>query len=194
VFALSAAFAFGPVHAQLTPVAITPPHLGNADAGTLPGGFSVGPDGSASYSVPIDVPPGTAGMSPKLSLSYSSQSSSGLMGVGWGLSGLSTIHRCSKTLAQDATSGRISFDNADRLCLDGQRLLLATAGANPADDNAYWAAAAQYRTERESFTRITRQSGGGFKVEAKDGLVQYFGINTARVKVVVASFMRPSAA
>ncbi|WP_089376017.1 SpvB/TcaC N-terminal domain-containing protein [Methylobacillus rhizosphaerae] len=51
---------------------------------TTPGNFSVGNDGSANYSIPLSVPPGTAGMAPTLSLNYSSQSGNGLVGIGWG--------------------------------------------------------------------------------------------------------------
>lgn len=160
-------------------VNITPPHLGNADAGTLPGSLNVGNDGAASYSIALVVPPGTAGMQPNLSLNYSSLGGNGMVGLGWSLSGLSSIHRCAKTIAQDGMPGRISFDNADRLCLDGQRLIRVD-GANPgtdvnAIDAVYWSTTAQYRTEIESFSRITRLANNGFKVEAKDGRIHYYG-------------------
>lgn len=163
------------------PVVIAVPHLGNPDAGSLPGSLNVGQDGAASYSIALAVPPGTGGMEPKLSLSYSSNGSNGMVGLGWTLGGLSTIYRCAKTVAQDGVPGRISFDNADRLCLDGQRLVRADGtppGSNiDAIDAAYWSASGQYRTENESFRRITRLANGGFKVEAKDGRIHYYGTN-----------------
>src|SRR5258708_65226 len=40
--------------------------------GTTQGTFAVGLDGSVSYSVPIRLPPGRAGVQPALSLKYSS--------------------------------------------------------------------------------------------------------------------------
>ena len=159
------------------PVTIAPPHLGNADAGSLPGSLDVGNSGNAVYSMPLAVPPGTAGMQPNLSLNYSSDAPNGMVGLGWSLGGLSTIHRCAKTIAQDGMAGRINFDGGDRLCLDGQRLVLASAANSTDADVAYWATGAQYRTEFESFARVTRLDNGGFKVETKPGLIQWYGID-----------------
>ena len=162
----------------LTASPIITPHLDNADAGTLPGALAVSNSGTAIYSIGLAAPPGTNGMQPALSLSYSSDGSNSMLGLGWSLSGLSSIHRCAKTIANDGVAGRISFDTADRLCIDGQRLLRADGanpGTNPAgQDAAYWVAGALFQTEIEGFARITRLSNG-FKVEDKDGLVRYFG-------------------
>ncbi|TFW09524.1 hypothetical protein E4K72_05625 [Oxalobacteraceae bacterium OM1] len=163
------------------PVVVSVPHLGNADAGSLAGGLAVGNGGAATYSMALPVPPGTAGLQPALSLAYSSNGGNGLAGLGWTLGGLSSIQRCGKTIAQDGLPGRVSFDTADRLCLDGMRLVRAD-GANPgtdvaANDAAYWAAGAQYRTEQETFARVTRLGNGGFKVEAKDGRTHYYGVD-----------------
>lgn len=156
-------------------VNITPPHLENDIGGTLPGSLSVGSDGAAHYGIDLVVPPGTAGMQPSLSLNYSSNGSNAQQGLGWSLGGLSTIHRCAKTIAQDGVAGRISFDTADRLCIDGQRLL--RADGDTTQDASYWAAGAQYRTELEGFSRITRLGNNGFKVEDKDGRIRLYGID-----------------
>ena len=163
-------------------VVVDVPHATNPIAGSLPGVLNVNSSGAATYNIQLSVPPGTAGMAPELSLNYSSNSPNGMVGMGWALGGLSTIHRCPKTIATDGVAGRISFDNADRLCLDGQRLVRAN-GTNPgtdptAQDNAYWATDAEYRTEIESFARVTR-SGSGFKVEQKDGRIVFYGNDAA---------------
>src|SRR5690606_39189183 len=89
---------------------------------SLPGKFEVTDTGSASYTIPIQVVPGTAGLEPKLSLQYDSRSGNGLLGVGWSLSGLPSISRCGRTIAQDGQTGGVSYDANDRFCLDGQRL------------------------------------------------------------------------
>jgi RHS repeat-associated protein len=51
----------------------------------IPGNFGVGSSGGATYSIPIAVPPGTAGMVPSVSLRYSSQGSDGIVGYQWSL-------------------------------------------------------------------------------------------------------------
>lgn len=142
--------------------------------GTTPGSFNVS-NGGANYSVPIEVPPGVAGMAPKLALNYSSQAGNGIAGVGWSLSGLSTITRCPKTIAQDGVKGGISINNNDRFCLDGQRLVNV--------NGSYGAGGTEYRTEIESFSRVTSHGAAGsgpayFTVETKSGLTMTYG-NTA---------------
>lgn len=130
-----------------------------------PGKFSVTETGSASYSIPIQVPPGTAGMQPRLALHYDSRSGNGQLGVGWSLQGLSNIQRCGATIALEGTR---STDN--RFCMDGQRLI-ATAGL-------YGDVNTEYRTERETFTKVVGIAGSSFKAYTKDGLeIEYTPLN-----------------
>ncbi len=136
-------------------------------AGSTPGEFAVSPSGAATYTIPIQVPPGIAGMAPKLALVYNSQSGNGLFGMGWSLSGLSAITRCPRTRAQDGMIGGVNFDANDRYCLDGQRLVLVSG--------TYGAAGSEYRTERESFSKIVANGTAGngpasFTVKTKAGL------------------------
>jgi hypothetical protein len=146
---------------------------------TLPGKFEVTDTGSASYTIPISVVPGTAGLEPKLSLQYDSRSGNGLLGVGWSLAGLPAITRCGRTIAQDGQVGGVAYDANDRFCLDGQRLI-AISGTYGADQT-------EYRTERESFSKVISYGTAGsgpswFKVWTKAGLIMEFG-NTADSKI-----------
>ena len=152
--------------------------IGNATADErfeTPVGFDVNHTGAAIFSIPIEVPPGTAGMASSLSLSYNSQGGNGMLGMGWSLSGLSAIARCDRTIIQDNLSGAVKYDANDKYCLDGQRLV-SVAGA-------YGANGTQYSTEREGFTKIisygTTGSGPAyFKAWTKAGQIIEFG-NTA---------------
>lgn len=178
----------GLLSATPVPVTITPPFLDNADAGTLPGDLGVSASGTATYSIDIAVPPGSVGMQPDISLNYNSSGTNGLLGLGWSVGGFSSIHRCGKTIAQDGINNRIAFDTTDRLCLDGQRLVLVNLEATDAN---YWADTAEYRTELESYSRITAQVTNGsrsFKVERKDGKIALYGATT---KSYVQGFIKP---
>jgi hypothetical protein len=161
------------------PPLVTPPteqdENGTA-AGEVPGNFDVSSSGEAVYRVPLEVPPGRGGLTPKLALSYSSGRGNGYAGLGWSLEGLSSITRCNKTVAQDgsANAPRLSIDDA--FCLDGQRLILV------ADRAAEAPRTREYRTEVETFARVTAYLKAGddqnpvrFQVERKDGLTLSYG-------------------
>ena len=157
--------------------------LGLFGAGTAcammntPSSWSVSPGGAFTYEIPFRLPPGIAGVQPKLGLTYSSQSGNGLAGMGWNLSGLSVITRCPRTLAVDGIRGAVNMDSNDRLCLDGQRLILQTG--------TYGAEGATYATETYNGSRIVGTSLTGtvhtrtFKVYTKAGeLMEYTPFNT----------------
>jgi RHS repeat-associated protein len=117
--------------------------------GTIDATFDVNSNGAATYAVPIKVPPGVRGIEPRLSVAYSSQlEESGVLGVGFLLSGLSRIERCARTVAVDGVAGTVDLTRRDRLCLDGVRLI-KTEGAGD-----YMADRSRYRTENETWTRV----------------------------------------
>lgn len=149
----------------------------------LSGKFEVSAGGAATYSIPVKVPPGVAGMEPRLSLDYSSHAGNGMLGVGWKLSGLPVVARCPRTSPQDGVKGAVMYDQNDRFCLDGRRLMLVSG--------VYGAAGSEYRTELETFAKVVAVGsapGGGpqsFVVKTKDGLTMEFG-NTADSSLAVA--------
>jgi len=155
-------------------------------AGTAPGEFMVDPNGSASYTLSIDVPPGTNEVAPELNLVYSSQGGNGPLGAGWLIDGIISIQRVGKTVFRDGQKGGVNLDKEDRFAVNGQRLiayrdkngkLLTTIEER---NLAYGADGTEYRTEIESWTRFYSYGncGGGpcyFIAYSKDGSVSEFG-------------------
>lgn len=144
--------------------------------------FAVSESGAATVTIPVQVPRGIGGMEPQLSLNYSSGSGNGLLGLGWTLSGPSAITRCPKSMATDNARGAVTFGVGDRYCLDGQRLEIEGQAST---DALYGTAGSQYRTERDSFSRVTAVGTfnsqvnvpNSFKVETKSGLILDFGLS-----------------
>ena len=151
---------------------VTPPNLSGGLAGTIPGQSSVSSRGASQYSFPIAVPPGTAGMAPSLGLSYDSENPIDIGGVGWSLSGLSQITRCKRTLATDNLVHAVDLTSADAYCLNGERLIKISGTDG---------AAAEYRTEVESFQRVksfgsnTTVGPDHWTVETRDGRIMTIG-------------------
>ncbi|QPB83414.1 hypothetical protein CWC22_010630 [Pseudoalteromonas rubra] len=150
-------------------VSVSAPSVDNV--GTIKGRAGVS-GGGATYSVPIELTPGRAGMQPGVSLNYSSRSGSGIAGKGWSLSAGSAITRCPATYAQDGYSRNPKYDQNDRLCLNGQRLI--------AINGSYGSSGAEYRTEMDSFAKITQHgamnsTSSYFVVRLKNGHVSYYG-------------------
>ncbi len=148
------------------PAAVDPaddlPSSGETYYGYVSGNFNVSGGGAATYSLPINVAPGIAGVQPNLSLNYNSDSGNGIAGWGWSVAGLSRIHRCPASKIRDGEfSGTLDGDNF-KLCLDGQRLVEVATG--------------EYRTERESNRKIV-ESGNGYIVYLPNGRELSYGLS-----------------
>lgn len=145
-------------------------------AGSLSGDFDVSNNGAASYDIDIKVPPGTSQMEPKLSFTYNSQNQDGLMGHGWDVSGLSSVSRCPKTIAQDGVNAGVSYTSDDRFCVDGQRLMAVNGGTYGADGTEYY-------TEKNHWNRYYSQGqcGSGpcyFTGQTPEGFTLKYGSTT----------------
>ncbi len=143
---------------------VQPSH--DASVGATASQQTVGADGNANYTVPLVVPPGISGIQPNLALVYNNSAPNSMLGVGWALSGLSTIHRCPTNYERDNYLDGVDFDSNDKFCLDGQRLI--SIGGS------------QYRTENETFSKIIAYGtiGSGpsyFKVWTRDGRILDYG-------------------
>ena len=147
-----------------------------SEVGSTGGEFSVDDSGNARYSLPIMTGPSTGGMAPQISVNYSSARGHGPLGVGWSVGGISLITRCGQTVEQDGTRNTgVQMNSDDRFCLDGQRLMLVSGTDYHSND-------AEYRTEIDTFSRITPagsgNSGGGpsaFTVQRRDGTTATYG-------------------
>lgn len=140
------------------------------------GTFSADANGQATFSIPVVVPPGIAGLTPKLTLTYGHRQPNGFMGVGWSCGGLSSITRVRATYAVDGFSGTVSYGGNDRFALDGQRLI------NIAGE--YGKPGTVYYTEMQSWSHV-REMGGGFVVTAKNGTTMEYGL-TADSRILAA--------
>jgi len=124
--------------------------------------------GAATYTYPIDVPPGTNGLAPSLSLSYNSHSArgrAGWVGLGWELSPYYIQRNVNYT--PDDTS-----DDEFNLILNGNSYELI-----------YNSSEGRYHTKTESYLYIKNQSGAPnengtyWLVRTKDGTEYRFGYN-----------------
>ena len=153
----------------------------NDSFGYINGQFNVTDAGSATYSIPLSLSPGTAGMTPELSLAYNSQGSNGILGNGWSLLGISTISRSGRTLAQDNEIRAVKIDASDTYSLDGERLVLVNG--NYGEDGT------EYRTEQNAFLKVVsfgdvNGSPEKFRVWTNSGLIMEYGFTgNSRVEV-----------
>ena len=150
--------------------------------GAIPGEIDVSPMGAASYTIPIEVVPGTQGVQPNLSIVYNSMSGMGLLGMKWSLTGLSAVTRCGQNPYYDGDMTAIQFTDNDRFALDGNRLLMQSNGA-------YGKIDVPYATEVENFIRVVPSGGSNgkpeyFKAYTDDGAIIEYG-NTADSKQTI---------
>ena len=113
-----------------------------------------------------------------MALSYSSASGAGELGVGWSLSGQSSLHRCPHSLALDGDIRGVRVDDEDALCLDGARLMLA--------EGEPFSLGAVYRPRVDDLTRVRVIPGSedgelicaggyGFELDHPDGTRTIYG-------------------
>ncbi len=155
--------------------------------GAIQGKFGVAPNGSATYAIPIEAPPGISGMTPELSIVYNSMGDNGILGPGWSLAGISSISNVRPTPYYDDHWGldyEHSYFNTDHFILDGQRLIEQGEGTNYLEG--------EYRLENDNFTRIRKLAwadGIYFTSETKGGLIYYYGGSPdSRQRVVTNHF------
>jgi len=140
-------------------------YLDNDFNGIIQSNVDAGNDGALNITIPIDVLPGINGMQPSIAFSYNSRSENGYLGWGWRLDGISEISRCRSNSGKDGYSSSILRHDKFKFCLNGERLIQVSER--------------EYRTESESFVRITNYGGtlrapDYWKIEYPAGRVAIF--------------------
>ena len=158
--------------------------------GSLGGGFNVSGDGSSSYSIPVKLPRGSGGLTPEVSLSYSSNSDLGLVGLGFNIGGLQSITRGRGDRVKDgyiAEEYTPLFGPEDRYYLNGQLLIGTedkegnTLGRDRESSITYVKGdGVTYHTEKESFVEVKGQGVQGewgpshFTMRTTSGMIYEF--------------------
>ena len=134
----------------------------------LPSSIDVSSIGAATYSIPIDVVPGTAGMQPNLAICYNSMGGNGNIGYRWSLVGASAITLVGQSLHYDENITPVNGDISDRYMLDGNRMVCIN------NDN-YHSIDAIYTFEQDDHSRIGKASNGGFIDTMFDSRIAEYG-------------------
>lgn len=123
-------------------------------------------NGIVIYTIPLAVPPGTGGMSPDISIQYSSSQINGIAGHGWNIQAISSIIRVDKDLYHDNQVQAVQLNSSDALSLDGNRLINGSI-------------ANSYVLENENFSIISYNSSNDYYiVKTKEGRTMEYGSNT----------------
>lgn len=133
------------------------------------GEINVDGGGQLNFSLPIALPPSINGVAPQTNLMYSSGSGVGIAGMGFSLSGISSISRIGKNIEKDGESKGVQLNYSDYYLFNGQRLLLKDAS----DPTKYGKDGTEYVTEKFSTVKI--KSVGSISGESYQG-PQYFEI------------------
>lgn len=156
------------------------PAADTTSVGALSGSFSVSSAGSATYTLPLTVAPGRAGMEPRLAVSYDSSAGQGIMGQGFALTGLSAISRCPANLAQDGYISAVLYTPGDHFCLEGARLVPVLVE----QDDGAGGTVQEYHTFPDRFAKVLARYPAGwdrvwgpqsFEVWQKNGRIQEYG-------------------
>lgn len=129
------------------------------------------PTGARTYNVPIKSYSVDGFPSPEISLLYNSQAGNGIAGMGWTISGLSSITRGGKSVYYDGKTDAVRMTKDDSFWLDGIRLIrLAT-----------YTDSIKYQSEQGNIIAYAYRSSNVikyFRVHYPDGTTATYGYTT----------------
>ncbi len=169
LFVVCLGVAVTPAHAEYAP--FTDPETRNSPNVAIPGAVQVdGRMGSASYAFPFPVPPGTGGLTPSITLSFSSLMKHSEYGYGWNITYFGRIERSTRfgnpCYGEGSSCPNPRYDGVDDdedvFELDGELMV---------PDNGV---SGQYHKLRKDFSKITR-SGNTWTVITPDGMRYTYG-------------------
>lgn len=127
-------------------------------------GFEGGPFGSATCSLPLNIPEGRKGLTPKLSIDYNSSSGNGWLGVGFDIN--------IPCISIDTKFGVPNYDGNDVLLLNGEEIV--PVGKDSRTQDIIY----QPRSE-QNFDKIARIGSDikscYFEVISRDGTTSVYG-------------------
>lgn len=140
--------------------------------------LSVSPSGNVNYSIPLNLKSGISSFTPQLSLVYSGQTTNGPLGIGWSISGISSISIVPRNVHFDTKAEQLYQSPDNAYSLDGNRLLLVSGGNGMSGS--------RYRTENDQYNVISIEGQAGntpksFIVKATDGSIYRYGSATGRL-------------
>lgn len=143
--------------------------------GAINGDFAVS-EGQLSYALPFSLPAGAHNLAPSVGIKYSQNAGNGIVGVGFTLTGLEAITRCTATKQVDGFAGGIGFNNKDRYCLNGARLI-ARSGSEGS-------VGTEYRLLSDNFTKVVSNGGtannpASWTVYYPNGYIATYGGNSS---------------
>jgi RHS repeat-associated protein len=145
------------------------------------GEIAVGGDGQLQFSFPIALPSSINGVAPQMNLFYTSGYGTGIAGMGFSLSGVTSIKRVGKNIEKNGESKGVQLNYTDFYEFNGQRLLLK----NPGDATAYGKDGTEYVTEKFSTLKIksvgaisgqTYSGPSSFEITFDNGTQVWYGV------------------
>lgn len=86
----------------------------------IQGSAGVDAFGNATYGLSLELPKSPTGLTPNIGVSYNSAGGYGNLGMGWSLSSISVISRCTDNYDRNPTPVPIKHLDSDQFCLNGK--------------------------------------------------------------------------
>lgn len=140
--------------------------------GTTKANMSIS-QGNVNLSLVLQNQKAVASLAPSLAITYNSSNiSNKLLGVGFNLSGMSSISICNENTKEEIQDDKRAYN----YCLNGQKLFLVNSS------DTYGSNEVEYKTQINNYSKIISYASDlkttSFKVFTKEGLIHEYGFTT----------------